>query len=69
MALESTQPLTEMCTRNITGGKWRPALNADNLDAILDLIVWKMGELQCLTILLASAVSHRDSFTLPLKIK
>jgi hypothetical protein len=39
MALESTQPLTEMSTRNILGGKGRPAGKADNLAAIYELIV------------------------------
>jgi hypothetical protein len=39
MALESTQPLTEMSTRNLKkkkqpGGKGRPARRADNLAAI-----------------------------------
>jgi hypothetical protein len=34
MALESTQPLTEMSTRNLAGGKKRPARRADNLAAI-----------------------------------
>jgi hypothetical protein len=29
MALGSTQPLTEMCTRNLPGGKGRPARKAD----------------------------------------
>jgi hypothetical protein len=36
MALESTQPLTEMSTRNIPGGKGRPARNADNRTAICE---------------------------------
>jgi hypothetical protein len=31
MALGSTQPLTEMSTRNFPGGKGRPAHKADNL--------------------------------------
>jgi hypothetical protein len=31
MALGSTQPLTEMSTRNLPGGKKRPARRADNL--------------------------------------
>jgi hypothetical protein len=31
MALGSTQPLTEMSTRNLPGGKGRPAREADNL--------------------------------------
>jgi hypothetical protein len=39
MALGSTQPLTEMSTRNISGGKGRPARKADNLTAILEPIV------------------------------
>jgi hypothetical protein len=34
MALGSTQPLTEMSTRNLFGGKGRPALKADNLSDI-----------------------------------
>jgi hypothetical protein len=39
MALESPQPLTEMSTRNIPGGKVRPAPKADNLTAICEPIV------------------------------
>jgi hypothetical protein len=39
MALRSTQPLREMSTRNFPGGKGRPALKADNLTAICELIV------------------------------
>jgi hypothetical protein len=31
MALESTEPLTEMSTRNLPGGKERPVCKADNL--------------------------------------
>jgi hypothetical protein len=34
MALGSTQPLTKMSTRNLPGGKKRPARRADNLAAI-----------------------------------
>jgi hypothetical protein len=33
MALGSTQPLKEISTRNLPGGKGRPAHNADNLTA------------------------------------
>jgi hypothetical protein len=36
MALGSTQPLTEMSTRNLPGGKKRPARRADNLAAICE---------------------------------
>jgi hypothetical protein len=39
MALGSTQPLTEMSTRNIPGGKGRPAHKADNRAAICEPIV------------------------------
>jgi hypothetical protein len=34
VALGSTQPLTEMSTRNFPGAKRRPARRADNLTAI-----------------------------------
>jgi hypothetical protein len=34
MSLGSTQPLTEMSTRNLPGGKGWPAYKADNLTAI-----------------------------------
>jgi hypothetical protein len=36
MAPRSTQPLTEMSTRNLPGGKKRPARRADNLAAICE---------------------------------
>jgi hypothetical protein len=39
MALGSTQPLTEMSTRNIPGGKGRPAGKDDNFTAICESIV------------------------------
>jgi hypothetical protein len=39
MALRPTQPLTEMSTRNIPGGKGRPALKADDLAVICEPIV------------------------------
>jgi hypothetical protein len=39
MAMGSTQPLTEMSTRNLLGCKWWPACNADKLTAICELIV------------------------------
>jgi hypothetical protein len=41
----STQPLTEMSTRNLLGGKGRPALKADNLTAIGEPIFRKCGRL------------------------
>jgi hypothetical protein len=38
-ALGSTQPLTQMSTRNLPGGKGRPTRGADNLTAIFEPIV------------------------------
>jgi hypothetical protein len=38
MAIESTQPLIEMSTRNLPGHKGRPARKADNLTAICQSI-------------------------------
>jgi hypothetical protein len=64
MALGSTQPLTEMSTRNVPGGKraadaqvWQPYrhLWVDCLD--------KMWEPRRLTILWVSTACYRDSFT------
>jgi hypothetical protein len=43
MALGSTQPLTEMSSRNLPGGKKRPARRADNLATIYEPNVWKCG--------------------------
>jgi hypothetical protein len=63
MALGSTQPLTEMSTRNIPGGEGRPARKADNLTAICEPIVYKMWEPQPLTVLWVSMARYRDTFT------
>jgi hypothetical protein len=41
MVMESTQPLTEMSTRNIPGSKGRPARKANNLTAICEPIVYR----------------------------
>jgi hypothetical protein len=59
----STQPLTEMSTRNLPGGKGRPALKIDNLTAICELIVGEMWKLRLLTTLWASRACYKDSFT------
>jgi hypothetical protein len=64
MALGSTQPLTEMSTSDLPGGKGRPALGVDNLTAICEPIVLKMWEPQRLTTLWAFTACYRDSFTL-----
>jgi hypothetical protein len=50
MALGSTQPLTEMSTRNLLGDKGWPAPKADNLTAICEPTV-------------ASMSCYRDIFT------
>jgi hypothetical protein len=39
MALGSTQPVTEMSARNLSGGEGRPSHKADNLTAIFGPIV------------------------------
>jgi hypothetical protein len=39
MTLGSIQPLAETSTRNLPGGKGRPARKADNLNAICESIV------------------------------
>jgi hypothetical protein len=62
MALRSTQPLTEMSTRNLPGGKWWPARKAD-VTAICETVVWKVWALRRLTILWASTACYRESFT------
>jgi hypothetical protein len=36
MALRSTQPLTEMSTKNLPGAEGRPARKVDNLTAICE---------------------------------
>jgi hypothetical protein len=63
MALGSTQSVREMSTRNLLGGKGRPARRADNLTAICEPSVWKMWESRRLTTLWASTACYSDSFT------
>jgi hypothetical protein len=63
MALGSTRPLTEMNTRNLPGGKGRPAREADNLTSICETTVQKMWEPQRLTTLWAFMACYMDSFT------
>jgi hypothetical protein len=58
----STQPLTEMSTRDLPGGKGRPACKAHSLTAICESIVWKVWEPRRLTTLWASTAGYRDSF-------
>jgi hypothetical protein len=60
MALGSSQPLTEMSTRNVPGGEGRPARKADNhlWADYLD----KIWEPRRLTTLCAFTTCYRDSF-------
>jgi hypothetical protein len=53
MALGSTQPITEISTRNFPGGKGQQARGADNLTAFCEPTVWKMWEPRRLTTLWA----------------
>jgi hypothetical protein len=68
MVLRSTQSLTEMSTRNILGGKGRPARKADNLTAICEPIVWILWDPQRPTTLWASMASYGNRFTFYLTI-
>jgi hypothetical protein len=68
MALGSTQPLTEMGTRNLPGGKGLPARKADNLTAICEQIFWKIWEPRRLTTLWASTGFYRVSFTFSFEV-
>jgi len=43
MALGSTQPLTKMSTRNVTWGKRRPVLRADNLTNFMYRLSCNLG--------------------------
>jgi hypothetical protein len=58
MALGSTQPLTEMNTRNLPKGKGLSEHTADNLIAICKSIVYKMWRPRRLTCLWASTAFY-----------
>jgi hypothetical protein len=66
MALGSTQPLTEMSTRNLPGGKERPARKAHNLNVIYLDCLENVWEPRRLTTLWGYTVCYRDSFTFTL---
>jgi hypothetical protein len=63
VVLGSTQPLTEMNTKNLPEGKGRQGRKAD-LTAIGEPIVYKMWEPRHLTTLWAYTVCYRDNFTI-----
>jgi hypothetical protein len=52
-----------MSTKNLPGGKERPARKADSLITIREMIIYKMWEPRHLTTLWASTACYRDSFT------
>jgi hypothetical protein len=56
-----------MSTRNLPGGKGRPARKAHNLTAISESIVQKMWEPRHLTTLWAFTACYRDSFPITRK--
>jgi hypothetical protein len=59
MALESTQPLTEMSTMNLPGGKGRPVGVKADLTAICEPIIKKMCEPRRLTTLWAFTACYK----------
>jgi hypothetical protein len=61
-AMGSTQSLTKMSSRNLPGGKGRPALKAGNLAAVCESTVQKMWEPRRLTILWVFTGCYRVSF-------
>jgi hypothetical protein len=67
MVLGSTQPLTEVRTRNLPGGKGGPGRKADNLTAICEPTVYKMWEPRYLTTLWTSTACYTDSFIFNIK--
>jgi hypothetical protein len=65
----STKPLTEMSTRNLPGGKGRPARKADNFTAICEPVVYKTWEPRLLRTIWAFTACYMDSFVfLPLPL-
>jgi hypothetical protein len=68
MALGSTQPLTEMSTRNLSGGKGRPARDVDYFTAICELVVMKMWEARRLTTVWAFMACYKIALPLTLHI-
>jgi hypothetical protein len=63
MALGSTQPVTEMSTRNLPGNKGQLACKADSLTTICEPIVQKIWEPRCLTTPCVSMSCYTNSHT------
>jgi hypothetical protein len=62
MALESTQPLAVMSTRNLSGGEGRLTYKAGNLTVICEPIVYKLWEPQRFITIWTATACYRDSF-------
>jgi hypothetical protein len=60
MAVGLSQPLTEMSSRNLPGGKVRPARKADNLSSICGPILYKMWYPQRLITLWVTTVCYKE---------
>jgi hypothetical protein len=67
MALGSTQRLTKMSTRNLPGGKKRPAHKADNLPAIMSRMSENVGASTSRKCMALHGL-RRDKFTLPSRV-
>jgi hypothetical protein len=63
MGLGSTQPLTEMSTRNLPGDEERPVLKAHDLTAICESIVQKLWYPRHLITMWFSMACYVDIFT------
>jgi hypothetical protein len=61
MAVGSTQPVTEMSTRNLPAGKGRSARKANNLIVICEPTVYKMWEPQRVTVIWTFMAYYRDN--------
>jgi hypothetical protein len=68
MALELTQPLTEMSTRNLPGGKKRPARRAENLAPSMSRMYENVGASTSRNPKGLHGL-YRDNFTLPYPLR
>jgi hypothetical protein len=57
------QLLTKISTRNLPGGKARPARKADSISDIYEPIFYKKKDLRYLTTVSASKACFKDSFS------
>jgi hypothetical protein len=69
MALGSTQPLTEMSTMNLSGGRGRLARQADNLTAICDPIRANLSDEHLKSLLVISVSRFEPQFNQILRMQ